>query len=237
MSEWRTAAATATMGSFSALVCSSGPTKSGEWKECDRWPDSAARKAAWDTFERLDTLDPDAIGAERHPYEPIPFLRFVDKAQNHFAEWRANFETRLRTADMAPALESHFAKYCSLVPALALISHLTDGASGPISEKPLMRALAFAEYFESHARRVCGSGAAGEVAVAKLILARIRKGDLTDGFCARDIRRKEWSGLTDNDQIKAGLDLLADFDLTAPRTIETLGRPRTVYVVNPRSLR
>jgi hypothetical protein len=138
---------------------------------------------------------------------------------------------------MAPALESHFAKYCSLVPALALISHLTDGASGPISEKPLMRALAFAEYFESHARRVCGSGAAGEVAVAKLILARIRKGDLTDGFCARDIRRKEWSGLTDNDQIKAGLDLLADFDLTAPRTIETLGRPRTVYVVNPRSLR
>jgi len=90
-----------------------------------------------------------------------------------------------------------------------------------------MRGLAFEEYLETHARRVYGSGAAGEVAVAKLILARIRKGDLTDGFCARDIRRKEWSGLTDNDQIKAGLDLLADFDWIAPHTIKTPGRPRT----------
>jgi hypothetical protein len=100
-----------------------------------------------------------------------------------------------------------------------------------------MRALAFAEYLESHARLVYGSGAAGEVAVAKLILARIRKGDLTDGFCARDVRRKEWSGLTDNDQIRAGLELLADFDCVAPHTIETPGRPRTAYVVIPRSLR
>lgn len=213
------------------------PDQSGEWKECDRWPDSAARKAAWATFERLDTFDPDAIGAEHDPYEPIPFLRFGERAQDHFAEWRAYLEKRVRADDFSPALESHFAKYRSLVPALALISHLTDGASGPIGEKPLMRALAFAEYLETHARRVHGSGAAGEVAVAKLILARVRKGDLTDGFCARDIRRKEWSGLTDNDQIKAGLDLLADFDLIAPHTIETPGRPRTAYIANPRSLR
>ena len=213
------------------------PDQSGEWKECDRWPDSAARKAAWTTFERLDALDPDAVGAARDLYEPIPFLRFGERAQDHFAQWRADLEKRLRAGDMAPALESHFAKYRSLVPALALISHLTDGACGPIGEKPLMRALALAEYLETHARRVYGSGAACEVAVAKLILARIRKGDLSDGFCARDIRRKEWSGLTDNDQIKTGLDLLADFDCIAPRTIETPGRPRTAYLVNPRSLR
>jgi hypothetical protein len=101
----------------------------------------------------------------------------------------------------------------------------------------LIRALAFAEYLETHARRVYGSGAAGEVAAAKLILARIRKGDLSDEFCARDTRRKEWSGLTDNDLIKAGLDLLAEFDWIAAKTIETSGRPRTVFVVNPRSLR
>jgi Protein of unknown function (DUF3987) len=213
------------------------PDQSGEWKECDRWPDSAAREAAWAAFERLDTLDPDVIGAELDRYESIRFLRFGERAQDHFAEWRACLEKRVRAGDLSPALESHFAKYRSLVPALALISHLTDGASGPIGEKPLMRALAFAEYLETHARRVYGSGAAGEVTVAKLILGRIRKGDLVDGFCARDIRRKEWSGLTDNDQIKAGLDLLADFDLIAPRTIETPGRPRTTYIANPRSLR
>ena len=66
-----------------------------------------------------------------------------------------------------------------------------------------------------HARRLYGAGAASEAEVAKLILARIRKGDLSDGFGARDIRRKEWSGLTDNDRIKAGLELLADLDWIA----------------------
>jgi hypothetical protein len=65
-----------------------------------------------------------------------------------------------------------------------------------------------------------------ETAVAKLILARIRKGDLSDGFSARDIRRKDWSGLTDNDQIKAGLELLADLDWLVIKTIEAAGRPR-----------
>jgi hypothetical protein len=213
------------------------PDQSGEWKECDRWPNSAARESAWATFERLEKLDANAIGAERDRYEPIPFLRFDEKAQDIFAQWRGDLEKRLRAGDMAPALESHFAKYRSLVPALTLISHLTDGACGPIGEKPLMRALAFAEYLETHARRVYGAGAASEAEVAKLILARIRKGDLCDELSARDIRRKEWSGLTDNDQIKAGLDLLADFDCVAPHTIETSGRPRTAYMINPRSLR
>jgi hypothetical protein len=213
------------------------PDQNGEWKECDRWPDSAARETAWAAFQRLDKLDPDAIGAERDRYEPIPFLRFDEKAQNHFAQWRADLERRLRAGEMAPALESHFAKYRSLVPALALISHLTDGVCGPLGEKPLMRALAFAEYLESHARRVYGAGGASEAEVAKLILARIRKEDLSDGFSARDIRRREWSGLTENDRIKAGVDLLADFDWIAPKTIETTGRPRIEYAINPRALR
>ena len=209
------------------------PDQSGEWKECDRYPDSEARAWAWATFERLDQLDPDAIGAERDRYEPIPFLRFEDKAQVLFSEWRADLEKRVRAGDLAPALESHLAKYRKLVPALTLINHLSDEGRGPIGEKALLQALAFAEYFETHARRAYGAGAASEAAAAKAILARIRKGDLQDGFAARDIRRKEWSGLTDNDQIKAGLELLADFDWIAPDTTETAGRPRTVYAINP----
>jgi len=59
----------------------------------------------------------------------------------------------------------------------------------------------------------------------------LRNGDLPDGFAARDIRRKGWSGLTDNEQIKAGLESLADFDWIAPKTIDTL------YAINPRALR
>ena len=55
-------------------------------------------------------------------------------------EWRADLENRLHKGDMAPALESHLAKYRKLVPALALINHLADGGAGPIGRTALGRA-------------------------------------------------------------------------------------------------
>ena len=203
--------------------------------EADRYPDTAARQRAWATYDRLDKLDPDVIGVERDLSESLPFLRFDESAQGDFAEWRRDLEGRLRSgAAMSPALESHLAKYRKLVPAVAAINHLADGGTGPILRTALMRALALAEYLETHARRAYGAGAASETASAKSILSHIRKGDLADGFAARDIQRKGWSGLTDNDQIKAGLELLADLDWIAPQSTATPGRPRTVYRINPR---
>ena len=135
------------------------------------------------------------------------------------------------------ALESHFAKYRSLVPALALINWLADDGTGPVGEAALMRALAFAEYLETHAWRAYSAGLANEAATAKLILARIRKGELADGFTAREIQRKAWSGLTEVDAIKSGLELLADLDWIEAATAETGGRPRVTYDINPRALR
>ena len=134
-------------------------------------------------------------------------------------------------------MDRHIFKYRKLVPALALINHLADGGAGPIGETAIMRALAFAEYLETHARRTYGAGTAGEAATAKLILARIRKGELADGFAARDIQRKAWSGPTENEAIKTGLELLADLDWIAANTTETWGRPRVAYAINPRTLR
>lgn len=213
------------------------PDYSGDWRECDRWPDTVARETAWSAFDRLDALDPAAVGAEHDQFEALPFLRLDDAAQAVFSSWRLGLEKALRGVDMAPALESHLAKYRKLVPALALINHLADGGAGPIRETALVRALAFAEYLETHARRAYGAGLANEADVAKLIVARIRKRDLVDGFTARDIQRKAWSGLTDADAIKAGLELLADLDWIAAETSETGGRPRTAYAINPRALR
>ena len=212
------------------------PDQSGDWKECDRCPDTAAREAAWRTFDRLESLDVDAIGAERDQFDALPFLRFDDRARGDFGDWRAELEKSVRAADIAPALESHKAKYRKLVPALALINHLADGRTGPIGAEALGRALAFAEYLETHARRAYGCGIAGEAATAKLILSRIRKRDLADGFSAREIQRKGWSGLTDIDAIKAGLELLADLDWIEPAKEETGGKPRVTYAINPTAL-
>ena len=213
------------------------PDQSSEWRDCDRAPETSARTAAWETFDRLDKLDADGIGAERDQYEVLPFLRFDADAQEQFADWQREHEKRIRAPDIAPALESHFAKYRKLIPALALINHLADGGQVSIGEIALGRALALADYLETHARRLYGSGLAGEAVTAKQILARIRKRDLEDGFSARDIQRKAWSGLTDGDAIKAGLELLADLNWIAASTAETGGRPRVAYAIHPRAHR
>ena len=211
------------------------PDQSPEWRDVDEYPNSDARTVARETFERLDRLNPDAIGAKRDEFERTPFLRFDDSAQDLFREWRADFERRLRGDELGSALESHLAKYRKLVPSLALINHLADGGTGAIHEPAVLRALAFAEYLETHARRVYASGKEAETAAAKAILARIRKGSLSDGFTARDVHQKGWANLSDHEQVQAGLELLEDNDWLASTTRQTGGRPRTTYAINPRA--
>jgi putative DNA primase/helicase len=212
------------------------PDQSPEWKEVDRFPDSDARHAAWKAFEAFEGSSPESFCATRDEYDALPYLRFDDAAQDVFAEWRADLEHRLRSGDLSPALESHLSKYRKLVPGLALINHLADGGVGSVCEAATLRALALTEYLETHARRAYAAGSEAEAATAKAILARVRKGELADGFTLRDVHQKGWANLTDRDQVKAGLDLLVDLDWLAAKIEQTGGRPRTVYMINPGAL-
>jgi putative DNA primase/helicase len=216
------------------------PDTGGEWQNVDRWPDGTAKKEAHRVYAYLDKLDPVAIGALQdtdHDGEPegIPYLRFDDAALGLFLEWRTDLEARLRGGDLHPALESHLAKYRKLVPSLALTLHLASNGTGPVSERATLQALAWAEYLETHARRAYGSVSMPEVATAKAILSRIRKGDLKREFSSRDVWRPGWAMLTDSEQVADALRLLVDFDwLTTTTRTDTGGRPATIYSVNPR---
>jgi putative DNA primase/helicase len=211
------------------------PDQSPEWQNVDRPPNSDARAAAWQVFERLGKLQPAEAGAEYDPFEPVPFLRFDESAQILFNEWRGAHEIKLRSGELPPALESHLAKYRKLVPAFALINHLTDGGSGPIGETVLLRALALAEYLETHAKRAYAAGSEFEISAAKAILRHIRNGDLQDGFTARDIQRKDWANLSDRANMHSGLDLLCDLDWLRAEKRETGGRPSVSYRINPKA--
>ena len=204
----------------------------------DRFPDGDAKQAAWRTFDSFDSLLPGDIGAEADEFQSLPYRRFDGDAQGLFLEWRTDLEARLRSADMQPAIEAHLAKYRKLVPALALIGHLAEGGMGAVRKAALLRALAFAQYLESHAKRAYRAGPEAEVAAAKSILAHIRNNDLQDGFTPRDIQRRDWSHLTDRGQIQAGLNLLSDLDWIAiePDT-QQAGRPTLRYRINPRARR
>src|SRR5262249_37546052 len=184
---------------FSLMVW---PDLPGERHNGDRYPNSESREAAWKAFERVSKLDLAAvleIGGQQNQYDQIPFLRFDEEAAAEFLEWRANLEGRLRSGEMAPALEGHMAKYRKLVPSLALINHLADDGDGPVGLESLLKALAFSKYLESHARRVYAASGVMEIVAAKAILLHLRRGDLKDGFTARDVHQRDWSGLTDRD--------------------------------------
>jgi len=176
----------------------------------------------------------EAVGAQHDEFDRLPFLRFEPEAQAAFCEWRTRLAKKLRRGELAPALESHLAKYKKLVPALALINHLADGGTGPVSEEATLRALAFAEHLDTHARRAYGSGLNAETAAAKAILKHIRRGNLKDGFTLREGRRNDWADLTDRGQTLAGLDLLCDFGWLRADKVATGGRPTTTYTINPK---
>lgn len=138
---------------FSVLVW---PDHSGDWKNVDRYPDGPARQNAHALFERLSEIDPACVGAQSDSFAPIPFVRFDEGGLAVFSEWRAAHEVKLRAGDLHPALESHLAKYRKLV---------------PFGEIPVLRALALAEYLETHARRAYAASVQANASIAKSILA------------------------------------------------------------------
>jgi hypothetical protein len=226
---------------FGLLVWPDAPL---DWKDVDEYPDGRAREVAWQVYERASKLEIStlrALGASKGVFDSGPSFRFAEGAHSEFLGWRTDLEQRLRSGELSPALEGHLSKYRKLVPALALINHVADNdQSGAVSLESLIRALAFAEYLESHAKRVYGSALEGETSAAKAILTHIRRGDLQDWFTIREVHQPGWAHLTDHEQVEAGLRLLVDLDYLAPRAIAPGpqgGRPKIRYAINPKVLR
>jgi putative DNA primase/helicase len=210
------------------------PDLSAEWRDVDRWPETEARARANQTFDRLDTLDPQAIGATLED-GGIPFLRFDEAAQELFSEWRATLEQRLRSGEDHPAVESHLAKYRKLVPALALLIHLADHPGGAVGEVALLKSLAWAEYLESHARRAYASVTQAEAESARALLYRIRRGEVLDPFVGRDVYLKHWARLSKPEEVHEAVRLLTDLDYLRKEEQATGGRPKGAIWINPKA--
>jgi putative DNA primase/helicase len=125
------------------------PDVSKEWRHVDRWPNTEAKNRAFDVFKYLDELTPEAVGADTS--SGIPFLRFTNDAQERFDLWRAELEATLRNDTEHPAFEAHLSKYRKLVPALALLIHLANRDTGPVTLAALNKAFHWANYLEAHA--------------------------------------------------------------------------------------
>jgi putative DNA primase/helicase len=210
------------------------PDPSHEWRNIDEWPDAEAKGRAFECFELVSCLKPSTLMAEQPDDGSIPFVRFDDEAQTEFDQWRQGLEGRLRAGTLHPAYEAHLAKFRSLVPSLALIFHVVDGQGGAVSHLACRRAITFSKYLESHARRLYDLLLRSDASAARALGEHILAGDLPNTFTLRDVRRHDWSMLTDRNTVEAALEALEELSWLRFSRTKTGGRPKEEYQLNPR---
>jgi putative DNA primase/helicase len=221
---------------FQLLVYPDPPT---QWRNVDRWPDTDARRAAFDLFSRLaDPAVAKNVGASSDGAD-LPFLRFSEDAQLFFDDWSTALMTRLGTANEHDAFEAHLIKYRKLLPALSLIAHLTEAPSGgPVSLHAVTMAAAWCDLLEAHARRIYHAATSADIAGARTVLARLKTGALPSPFFARDVYRKQWAGIGTVAEAEAALAVLEEYGWLRgveipPDPAGGYPRPRTSYQAHP----
>jgi hypothetical protein len=171
-----------------------------------------------------------------------PFrARFGAEAQELFDEWRADLERRLREDKLPPHLESHLAKYRSLMPTLALLLHIADGSRDP--EVPLIqaqRAADWCDYLEAHAVRVYSSVTGVAARAAESLAQKIKGGKVGTRFTARDVYENGWAWLDNTARAHEAIDALIEAGWL--RVVPVLpgtkgGRSTKEYILNPAVLR
>lgn len=208
------------------------PDDSKDWTWIDRRPDEAARESYFLAFRHLHALAPVDLPASAEDMPTV--MRFDEEAQGLFRKWMEEIQIRARAGGLPSVMESHILKMPKTVAALALLFELLDGGRVVVGKVATARALDWADYLESHARRVY---AAGETMIedgARLIWSRRKQ--LPDTFTARDIHQKAWAGLTDRETVGDILEMLTDLQWVGAerKTDSAGGRPTITYSWNPR---
>jgi hypothetical protein len=210
------------------------PDASKEWRNVDRWPDSKAKNEAFAVFQYLDGITAAAANAESD--ESIPFLRFAPDAQEKFDIWRTDLENSLRSDVEHPAFEAHLSKYRKLIPALALILHLSNRQGGPVKLAALEKALAWGGYLESHARRIYSAVLRSDTVSARELAKHLKRRDLTGRFTLRETYRKGWAGLGAKEDAEAATEFLCELGWIRPVQANPSGTgrpPSPTFEANP----
>lgn len=208
------------------------PDSVGTFKFVDRPPNKSAISKYQTAVISLPAFTDQPIQGGRRLANGSQLLHFTPTAQQAFNAWYVENETMLASGGLDSARQSHFAKYRSLVPALALLFHLLDGHSGPVCDDCLNRALSYAAYLKSHADRIYASVSGHDHAAVRLLAERLLDGQLADGFTCRTLTLKGWSGLATREQAQAAIDALVEYGWLTETEIRTGGRPSVKYALS-----
>ncbi|MEW5976028.1 MAG: YfjI family protein [Acidobacteriota bacterium] len=207
------------------------PENPAEVRIVDRPADDKAKQEAVQVFEKISCLQ-------------VPFgieARFDSQAQELFREWRWELEHRLVKRDMPESLESHLAKYRSLMPSLALLFRLADWAADQkgdphtVSLAYARLAAAWCTWLETHAAKVYSSLRQGGHLATRALAAKIMSQEVATVFAGRDVYLKGWRYLDSREAVRKAAETLADLSwLRIEFNRDTGGAPSTRYHVNPK---
>jgi hypothetical protein len=200
------------------------------------WPDLDAEFDLVDRVENkaaLQRMHQAIVALRPNSISKTPVLLHFDKAaQRLFNQWYVQNERLLRSEKLTSSEHSHFSKYRSLIPGLALLFHRLDGHQEDVCLGCLTSALNFAIYLKSHATRIYASVYGHDFAPARALARKLLDKSLEDGFTARTIYLKGWSNLS-RDETYSALDVLVEHGWLKELVSDSIGRKTTRYYVHP----
>lgn len=209
------------------------PDPMGNFQFVDRPPNKTAIDNYHQAMLALPKLTEQPFSSATRLTNGSQLLHFTATAQQVFNSWYVQNETMLTSGVLDSARQSHFAKYRSLVPALALLFHLLEAHTGPVCEDCLHRAISFAKYLKKHADRIYDSVTGQDSAAIRGLAERLLNGQLPDGFTARTLMLKGWAGLSTKEQAHNAIEALVEYNWLVETEVRSGGRPTVKYTLNP----
>jgi hypothetical protein len=221
------------------------------YNRSDEAPIPATRDAVMKVFRSLRDLDVEGFGAKVETIRTeegeevqlgLPYLRFSADAQAIYDQWRDGFEPEVRSGAYPAAAESHFIKYRSLFPTLALIFEAMEYVStgghqgrGEVSAKNAARAQLWCEYLKGHALRLYHPAIVAPAVAAQALLDKIEAGSVKHRTKVRELHRKQWEGLRTPETVDEAIVVLEAHGWVRRKEVrsEGRGRPSEIILLHP----
>lgn len=166
-------------------------------------------------------------------------VKFNSEAQAVVDEWQTDTESEAENLQIEDeAFSSYLYKLPKSCFAIALIFHCLENIDGgifpdEITLETALKAIAYTEVLTTHARRVFALGENQIFSLAQILIGKIKKGDLEQGFTIREVMRKQWSGLKSKDTVQDVIGLLIDYSYLLELPTSGEGRPTVKYAFHP----
>ena len=204
-----------------------------------------AKNRLYEIIKKLAEADYREFGATGSDYDKVPHFYFEKDAQEKFKDWLMANQAKIDDKNEDPAMREHLSKFPNLLGALATIFHVVELASVGskstcIPIRHVLMAMKLCECLESHARRIYALASNPDLNAALAMKEKLTEGSikpLRNGFTARDVFRRNWTGLENYRLITSALARLEEAHWIRGvkcDTADTGGRPTIRYEINPK---